>query len=139
MLRHLGALLLGLLAGNLWNAALVLLNTRVLFPAPEGLDFSAGPEMRAYVASLPAVSFLVVIVAHVGQVAIGGLVAARLAVSRRAWLVGVIGVLTGAGAVYHQVAIGGPDWMWVDVGLVLAVTIGLARRVSRAERFPSGA
>ncbi len=60
--------------------------------------------------------------AHVGQAAIGGGIAARLATSHHAVLAWIIGVLTMAGAAYNQVALQGPAWMWLDVVLIAVAT-----------------
>ena len=129
MLRNIGAVVLGLIAGNVWNICLILLNGKVLFPMEEGLDMQDPEQMKAYVATLPVQAFLVVLAAHVGQAGIGGWIAARLGRSRPMLLSGVIGVLTALGAAYNQVVLDGPTWMWVDVPLVLAA----AWLVGRAE------
>ncbi len=122
MLRNIGAVIVGLIAGSVWNMALIMLNAKVLFPMAEGADMQDPEQMKAYVASLPAQAFLMVLAAHVGQAGIGGWIAARLGRSRPMLLAGVIGALTVAGAAYNQVALGGPAWMWVDVPLIIAAS-----------------
>ena len=119
MLRNIGAVVVGLIAGSIWNTALILLNSQVLFPVPEGTDIQDPEQMKAYVATLPAHAFLVVLAAHVGQAGIGGWIAARLGKSRPMLLAGVIGALTVIGAVYNQITLEGPGWMWVDVPLIV--------------------
>ena len=122
MLRNFGAVVIGLIAGNAWNMALIMLNSMVLFPMAEGATMEDPEQMKAYVASLPPQAFLVVLAAHVGQAGIGGWIAARLGHSLPMLLAGVIGTLTVAGAAYNQVALDGPAWMWVDVPLIVAAT-----------------
>ncbi|MHC4956035.1 MAG: hypothetical protein ACYTGZ_19490 [Planctomycetota bacterium] len=122
MLRNIGAVIVGLIVGNVWNMALILLNAKVLYPMAEGADMQDEEQMKAYVASLPALAFVVVLAAHVGQGGIGGWIAARLGASRPMLLAGVIGALTVAGAAYNQVALEGPAWMWIDVPLIIAAT-----------------
>jgi hypothetical protein len=63
MLRNIGAVVVGLIAGNVWNMALIMLNSKVLFPMAEGADPWDPEQLKAYVASLPAHAFLVVLAA----------------------------------------------------------------------------
>lgn len=120
MLRNTVAVIVGLIAGNVWNMALIILNSKVLFPMDEGVDMQDSEQMRTYIASLPVQAFLVVLVAHVGQAGIGGWLAARMGRSRPELLAGIIGLLTLAGAAYNQVALDGPIWMWIDLPLIAA-------------------
>ena len=134
MLRDIGAFIVGFIAGNAWNMGLVMLNARVLFPMDEGVDMQDPEQMKAYVATLPALAFVTVLAAHVGQAGVGGWIAARLAGSRPMLLTGVIGVLTAVGAIYNQIALAGPAWMWIDVPLILAAAwyVGNAETKRRA-------
>ncbi|MCK6502152.1 hypothetical protein L6R53_01885 [Myxococcota bacterium] len=59
-----------------------MLNGFVLFPTPEGTNLNDPEQMNAYVATLPAAAFVVILAAHLGQALFGGWVAARLAGSR---------------------------------------------------------
>ena len=131
MLRNIGAVVVGLIAGNVWNMALIVLNSKVLFPMAEGTDMQDPEQMKAYIASLPAPAFAMVLAAHVGQAGIGGWIAARLGRSRPMLLAGVIGALTVAGAVYNQIALEGPAWMWIDVPLIVAATWYAGRAESK--------
>lgn len=135
VLRNIGAVVVGLIAGSVWNMALVMLNSTVLFPMAAGADMEDPEQMKAYIATLPVLAFVVVLFAHVGQAAIGGWIAARLGRSRPMLLAGIIGALTVAGAVYNQIALEGPLWMWIDVPLIIAATWGVGRiETRRAER-----
>ncbi len=133
MLRNIGAVIVGLIAGNLWNIALILLNTTMLFPMGEGQSMQDPEQMKAYVATLPPQAFLTVLAAHVGQVGIGGWIAARLGKSRPMLLSGVVGALTVVGAVFAQIGTGGPAWMWIDVPLIIAAS-WFAGNVERKRR-----
>ena len=82
MLRNIGAVIVGLIAGNVWNMALIMLNATVLFPMADGTDMQDPEQMKAYVATLPAHAFVTVLTAHVGQAGVGGWIAARLSASR---------------------------------------------------------
>jgi hypothetical protein len=114
--------------------ALILLNAYVLFPMPEGTDFQDPEQVKAYVATLPMHAFLVVLAAHVGQAAFGGWTAARMGKSSPMLLAGIVGGLTVIGAVYNQITLEGPAWMWVDVPLIVAATwvVGQRERARRA-------
>ncbi|MEM7307641.1 MAG: hypothetical protein AAF682_13265 [Planctomycetota bacterium] len=122
MLRNVGAVIVGLIAGNIWNIALILLNSKVFFPMPEGMDMQDPEQMKAYVATLPPQAFLTVLAAHVGQAGVGGWIAAKLGGSRPMLLSGIIGALTLAGAVYNQIALEAPAWMWIDAPLIVVAS-----------------
>ncbi|MDG1050068.1 MAG: hypothetical protein P8R46_07665, partial [Planctomycetota bacterium] len=76
------ATIVGLAAGMAWNMALIQLNSTVLYPAPEGMDMNDPEQLQAYMDTLPAAAFLVVMAAHLGQALLGGWLAACLAVKR---------------------------------------------------------
>lgn len=124
MLRNIGAVIAGLIAGNVINMAIVMLNMQ-LFPGPEGLDMNDPDQMQAYIAELPTVAMLIAMVAHLSQAALGGWVAARLAGSRPRVLAMIIGVLTVVGSIANHAMIGGPTWMLVELPLELALAWGV--------------
>lgn len=142
MLRNLGATFVGLLLGNIFNMALITLNTVVLFPMPPDTDMTDPASFGAYTASLPTAAFLVVILAHVGQAGFGGGVAARLAASRPRVVAGILGGLTFLGAAYNLTVIPSPSWMWAELPIIAAVTwavgeVEARRRASQPARPPS--
>ncbi len=122
MLRNILAMLVGLVMGMSWNMGFIFLNSYVLFPMGDGVDMQDPSQMKAYVATLPARAFLVVLVAHVGQAGVGGWISARMAHSHPAVLAWIIGILTAVGSAYNQVTLEGPSWMWIDVLLAIIVT-----------------
>jgi len=114
-----------LVVGNLWNMGLVMLNAKLIAPLPEGVDMmdpAQAEAIQAWIQGLPVHAFLVVLVAHAGQAALGGGLAARLGASHPQVLAWIIGGLTLAGAAYNQVALNGPAWMWIDLPLIAAAT-----------------
>lgn len=131
MLRIFGALLVGILVGNAWNMAFILLNGMVLFPMPEGMDMMDPEQMKAYMATLPLAAYLVVLVAHVGQAGLGGWVAARVAGRNPYALAGLVGVLTFAGALHNLIVLGGPAFMWLDLPLIVGAAWLAGRAVAR--------
>ncbi|MAE27404.1 MAG: hypothetical protein CMJ87_00285 [Planctomycetes bacterium] len=129
MIKNIVAVLVGLAVGMGVNMALISLNAYVLFPMPGGTDMYNQEQMAAYVASLPAVAFLVVMVAHLGQSFVGGRVAARLGATRPMLLAMIVGWLTLAAGVANLISLPGPLWMWIEVPLYLVV----ARKAGQLE------
>jgi len=133
MLRNIGAVLAGLVVGGVWNMALIMVNATVVHPMPAGTDMNDPEQMKAYIATLPVLGFVMVLLAHTGQAWFGGWVAARLGRSRPMLLAGIVGALTLAGAAYNQVALAGPAWMWIDLPLI-ALAAWFAGKVVRERR-----
>ena len=127
MLRNALALLAGLAVGMTLNMAIIQLNTQVLFPMPTGTDTSDPEAFNAYLATLPALAFIVTIAAHLAQSFFGALVAARLATSHRGALAMAVGLLSLAGGVAAFAMFDGPTWMAIEFPLYL-VTAWLAGR-----------
>jgi hypothetical protein len=123
-----------MVVGSVVNMAIIMTNMTVLYPMPEGLDMADSEAMTAYVATLPVMALLLVIVAHLGQASVGGWVAARLAGSHPMRLAMVVGTLSMLGGVANMFNIGGPAWMWVEMPLYLAVAYAAGRlEVKRRE------
>lgn len=61
--------------------------------------------MNAYVATLPTVAFLPILVAHRGQSFVGGWVAARLAESHPMHIVLIVGVLSLVGGIANMLVV----------------------------------
>ena len=93
------AVLVGLGVGMAVNMALIQLNSTVLYPAPEGMDMNDPEQLQAYMDTLPAAAFLVVMAAHLGQALIGGWLAACLAVKRPVLLALIVGAFTMVGGI----------------------------------------
>mgnify|MGYP006129116799 CR=1 FL=1 len=121
MIRNILAVFLGLALGMAWNMALIMLNSYVLFPMPEGMDMMNTEQMNAYVATLPTVALLVVLLAHLGQAYVGGWVAAYASASRPILLAMIVGVASLAGGVINMMSIQGPTWMYVELPLYLVL------------------
>lgn len=134
MFRNIGAVLAGLVAGGVFNMALVMLNAMVLFPMPPGADMNDPAAMNAYVAGLPVTALLVVLVAHLGQSFLGAWVAARLAASRPMVLALIIGALSLLGGVMNLLTIRGPTWMLIELPLYLVVAWLAGRMVGARGR-----
>jgi len=132
MLRNLLATFLGLVVGMAWNGALIELNSSVLFPMPEGMDPGDLEAFQAYLDTLPATAFLVVMAAHLGQAGLGGWVAARLSGSRPVRQALVVGAISMIGGLMMLFLVDGPVWMWVEVPLYLVLAWLAGRAVERS-------
>jgi hypothetical protein len=96
------------------NMSLVLLSL-VLFPMPEGVDFTDTAAMPDYFSSIPAAGFLIILTAHLGQSFFGGLVAALLSPNRPREMALIIGVLSLIGGVLNMLQLPLPAWMWIEM------------------------
>ena len=118
MLRNVAAVVAGLVAGMVFNMALIQLNT-VFFPLPEGTTMADTPQMREAIKAMPGAAWILVMIAHLGQAFVGGWVAARLGASHRMALALVVGVLSLAGGVANAVMLDTPAWTWIEMPLYL--------------------
>ena len=126
MLRNMCAVLVGLLAGMAFNMVLVILNT-LLYPIPEGVDFSNADAMAKYFSSLPLVAFLIVMIAHIGQAFVGGYVAASISKSSPMLVAMIVGSISLLAGVYNMMSLPLPVWMWVEVPLYLIAAYAAAK------------
>ncbi len=121
MVRNIGAVFAGMVAGMMVNMAIVMLNSYVLFPMPEGTDFNDPVSMGAYIESLPAIAMVVAMVAHLGQSFVGGWVAARVGASRPMVLAMIVGVLSMLGGIANMMQLPTPAWFVIELPLYLVV------------------
>ncbi|MHC4264191.1 MAG: hypothetical protein ACYSWX_16850 [Planctomycetota bacterium] len=121
MLWNALSIVVGLAVGMVVNMALITLNSKVLYPAPEDLDFKDTEKFQAYVDTLPAPAFLVVMAAHLGQAFFGGLVAAWMAKSHPIPLALTIGAISMLGGIMMMRTVKGPTWMLIELPLYLAL------------------
>jgi hypothetical protein len=119
MMRNVIAVVVGLVAGMAVNMAIVMLNTKVLFPMPEGLDWEDKEGFAAYLGTLPWTAFVVVIAAHLGQSFFGGLVAARMSKNKPMLVALIVGALTMIGGLMMLNSTPHPTWMWIEVPLYI--------------------
>lgn len=133
MLRNILAVIVGLFVGSAINMGLIMLNTSVLYPMPEGTTMEDTEAFNAYLADLPVTAFLVVMAAHLLQAFVGGYVAARLGASRPMLLAMIIGVLSLVGGVMAMQMMDGPAWMAAELPLYL-ILAWLAGRLEVGRR-----
>ena len=119
IVRNIGAVLVGMVAGIAVNMTLIQLNSTVFFPMPEGLDTTDTEAFNRYINSLPFYGFICVIPAHLGQSWVGAWVASRMAQSHPRRLAMVIGFFSLAGGIMAMKMINGPSWMVVELPFYL--------------------
>ena len=132
MLWNALSIVVGLAVGMVVNMALITLNSKVLYPAPEDLDFKDTEKFQAYVDTLPAPAFLVVMAAHLGQAFVGGLVAASLAASHPILLALIVGGVSLLGGVMMMRTVKGPRWMLLELPLYLVLAYAAGALVAPA-------
>lgn len=137
MIRCVLAVLGGMIAGSVFNMAVVMLSWAIYTP-PEGVNMSDPASMGAYVQSLPMPAFLLILVAHAGGAFVGGLIAALIA--RRSPL--VLGAIVGGffmmGGLINALSIPAPLW-FVVIDLASYVPCGMigAKLVAPAATRPT--
>lgn len=121
MFRNVIAVIVGLAVGMMVNMALVLLNLG-LHPMPEGVNFDDPEGVKAYFATLPLMAYLIVLLAHLGQSFVGGLVAALISATRPMLVAMIVGVLSLIGGLINMTDMPLPMWMWIEIPLYLVVS-----------------
>ncbi len=128
MIRNICAVLVGLVAGMVFNMLIVMLST-VLYPMPEGVGFNDREGLAAYIETLPVTAFLIVMLAHLGQAFVGGWIAALISRNSSMVVAMIVGVLTLLGGLYNMSTLPLPAWMWIEVPLYLVAAWAAARLV----------
>jgi len=129
VLRNICAVLVGLIAGMAFNMALVMLDS-LLYPMPEGLEFDDAEGMAIYIESLPLIALLIIMLAHVGQAFVGGLVAASISRTSPMLVAMIVGSLSLLGGIFNMMNMPLPAWMWVEAPLYLIAAYAAARIIT---------
>lgn len=123
MIRCIVAVICGVIAGGAFNMAVILLSWRI-YPPPEGADMYDPATMKAYVETLPAPAFLIILVAHAGGALVGGLVAALIARRSRLVLGAIVGGIFLVAGIMNAMSIPAPLW-FVVIDLILYLPGGI--------------
>jgi hypothetical protein len=126
MLRRLAATLAGFVAFTLTLTTVEVLSA-ALFPLPAGLAMDDEAALHAWIASLPAAAFLLVLLGWALGSVVGGAVAAK--VGRHPAPPRAVGVLGTLGAVVNNLSVPQPAWMWAGLLLFLPGALLGARLV----------
>lgn len=118
MWRNILALITGIVVSIGFNLVLTSVSG-VLYPPPAMMDLTDTEAFSRYVASLPALAIVLVLLAHLGGAFAGGWVAARLSISTpMTWALWVGGVAM-VGGILNLFMIQHPVWMWAEVPFYL--------------------
>jgi hypothetical protein len=99
----------------------------VLYPMPEGVDFNNAEGMESYIATLPLMALLIVMIAHVGQAFVGGLVAACISKTSPMLVAMIVGSISLLGGIWNMMNMPMPAWMWVEAPLYLIAAYAAAK------------
>ena len=125
MIRKIFAVILGIIAGGVFNMALINVSN-VVYPLPEGVDPNDFESFRAHVEAngLPTGALLIVLMAHAGGSFVGG--AAVGLIAMRPWYVAaaIIGVLWMCGGIAMLIMLPAPIWFAI-ADIVLYVPAAL--------------
>lgn len=114
MIRKILAVILGGIAGSVFNMALVTVS-HVMYPLPEGIDPNDFEAFRAHVEAngMPTGALMIVLVAHAGGSFVSGFVCGVIAM--RPWYVAatILGILWTCGGVAMLMMLPAPAWFAV--------------------------
>lgn len=122
MVRNIIGVIVGLVAGNLVNFALIMVNMAAWMPP--GTDFSTPDGVNAAMANLQPVNFAMVFLAHALGTLIAAFLAVRIAVSQKLPIASIIGMFFLLGGVYAAAMIDAP--VWFEVADLLLAYIPMA-------------
>ena len=118
------AIAIGIFVGMLCNMGIGLANT-LIFPMPEGMSFSDAfneKTQQAFIGwleSLPQSAFLLVLVAHLSQAFIGGLVAGFISKKHVRVAAMVVGCVTLLSGFINMMTVPAPIWLWIEMPLYI--------------------
>jgi len=125
MIRKILAVLMAVIAGSVFNMAIVTLSHTV-YPLPEGMDPNDFDAFRAHVEAngIPTGAMLIVLVAHAGGSFVSGLLCGLIA--RRTWYAAAValGLLGMCGGIVMLLMLPSPIWFSVaDVVLYVPAAL----------------
>jgi hypothetical protein len=109
VLRHILAVLAGLVLGSIVNMSLVMVSGKII-PPPAGADVTTLEGLKASIHLFEPRHFLFPFLAHALGTLVGAFVAAALAASRKMALALLVGVLFCAGGVTNVLMLPAPLW-----------------------------
>jgi hypothetical protein len=125
MIRKILAVVMGIVAGGVFNMAMVTASHAV-YPLPEGLDPNDFEAFKAHVEAngMPTGALIMVLVAHAGGSFVSGFVCGLIA--RRSWYVAAVllGILWTCGGIAMLMMLPAPTWFAVaDVVLYVPAAL----------------
>ena len=124
VLRTVFGIAVGIFVGSLCNMGIGFANT-LIFPMPEGISFSDAfneetkQAVLDWIGSLPQTAFILVLVAHLSQAFVGGLIAGLISKNHVRVAAMVVGCVTLLGGVMNMMTVPAPVWLWIEMPLYL--------------------
>jgi hypothetical protein len=122
-------------------AIITLNSSSIFYPMPPGVSFEDTEAFGQYIGSLPPLAYAMVFLAHYGQAAVGGYLAAKLASETRADMCCyIVTALTMIGSIVNIMSLPVPLWTWLEVPFfpILAYyTARLAATGGKSRKTPS--
>tara|TARA_Y100001968_G_C19284942_1_gene681167 strand:+ start:400 stop:843 length:444 start_codon:yes stop_codon:yes gene_type:complete len=124
VLRTVFGIAVGIFVGSLCNMGIGFANT-LIFPMPEGISFSDAfneetkQAVLDWIGSLPQTAFILVLLAHLSQAFVGGLIAGLISKNHVRVAAMVVGCVTLLGGVMNMMTVPAPVWLWIEMPLYL--------------------
>ncbi len=118
------AIAVGIFVGMLCNMGIGLANI-LIFPMQEGMTLSDAFNEKTqqafidWLESLPQSAFLLVLVAHLSQAFIGGLVAGFISKKHVRAAAMVVGCVTLVSGLINMLTVPAPIWLWIEMPLYI--------------------
>ncbi len=118
------AIAVGIFVGMLCNMGIGLANI-LIFPMQEGMTLSDAFNEKTqqafidWLESLPQSAFLLVLVAHLSQAFIGGLVAGLISKKYVRVAAMVVGCVTLVSGLINMLTVPAPIWLWIEMPLYI--------------------
>jgi len=122
MLRTAFAFVAGLFAAMIAITFIELANARLLYPPPQGMDFTDARQVEAFIAAMPTGALALLVLGWCAGAFVGGGVAARIAQQYRTLLALAIGALVAIGVVSNATGIHHPAWVTAS-GVLLPIPL----------------
>jgi hypothetical protein len=123
MIRCILAVIAGLVAGSVFNMAVIML-AWAIYPPSAGADMKNPEILKEYVQTLPTPGFWLVLVAHAGGALVGGLIAGLISRRSPLFLGAIVGEFFLLGGIINVLDIPAPRWFAI-VDLMSYVPCGM--------------
>ncbi len=130
-IRNLLAIVAGVLAAFVLVGLIEALG-HMVYPVPEGLDFTNPDQLQAYVQGLPVGALLFVLAAWVVATFVGGLVAASVARTRPLLYSTIVGAVVLAATIANLLMIPHPRWFAIAAVVAIPIAAFVAARLRPA-------
>lgn len=137
MFRNAGAIVAGVVVAFVMVMLIDMLG-HMVFPPPEGLDFSDPDAIRPYLATLPVGAYLFILASSVVAAFVGTLLACYIGRGNPALFGGVVGGIVLAATIANFIAIPHPLWLSVSTlaGVVLSTLLAMRLAPDREIEAP---